>query len=109
MPQISYVNFDGTKRTIEVKEGTTVMEGAIHNSVPGIDAECGGACACATCHVKVDERWVERVGPASEMERSMLEFVGNAEPTSRLSCQIRVTKELDGLVVYTPQAQQSAL
>jgi 2Fe-2S ferredoxin len=109
MPKISYVSFDGLKRTVEVKEGLTVMEGAIHNSLPGIDAECGGACACATCHVLVDKEWTSKVGPPSDMERNMLQFASDAGPNSRLSCQIRVTQELEGLVVHTPKSQQSAL
>jgi 2Fe-2S ferredoxin len=85
------------------------MAGAVRNDVPGIDAECGGACACATCHVYVDEAWRARVGAASDMERNMLEFAGDVRPDSRLSCQIRVTKELDGLVVQTPKSQKSAI
>ena len=105
MPKISYVSFNGIKRTVEVKEGLSVMEGAIHNNVPGIDAECGGACACATCHVKVDEQWAAKVEPANDMERNMLEFANGVGPTSRLSCQIRVTQELEGLVVHTPESQ----
>lgn len=109
MPKITYVTHEGVQRTLEIKEGLTVMEGAIHNSVAGIDAECGGACACATCHVLVDEAWLAKVGPPSDMEKNMLQFASEVGPNSRLSCQIRVTKELDGLVVNTPKAQQSAL
>lgn len=108
MPKITYVSHDGVRRTIDLKEGLTVMEGAIHNSLPGIDAECGGACACATCHVLVDAQWTEKVGPPSEMERNMMQFASDVGPTSRLSCQIRATKDLDGLVVHTPKSQQSA-
>jgi ferredoxin, 2Fe-2S len=109
MAKITYVTFDGERRTIEVKEALSVMEGAIHNNVPGIDAECGGACACATCHVYVDAAWLDKTGPASEMERNVLEFANGVAPNSRLSCQIRVTKDLEGLIVQTPKSQQSAL
>jgi 2Fe-2S ferredoxin len=108
MAKITYITQDGAIRTVDVKEPLSVMEGAIRNDVPGIDAECGGACACATCHVYVDEAWRAQVGPASDMERNMLEFASDVRPGSRLSCQIRVTKELDGLVVQTPKSQKSA-
>ena len=109
MPKITYISHEGEERTFEVAEALSVMEGAIRNNVPGIDAECGGACACATCHVYVQPQWQERVGPPSEMERNMLEFANDVRPNSRLSCQIRVTRELDGLVVQTPNSQKSAL
>ena len=88
MAKITYIEFDGTEHTVEVRNGLTVMEGAIKNNVPGIDADCGGACACATCHVYVDEAWREKTGAASTMEESMPEFAQNAEPNSRLSSQI---------------------
>jgi 2Fe-2S ferredoxin len=81
------------------------METAIRNSVPGIVAECGGACSCATCHVHVDEAWTAKVGPPSPMEEDMLDFAFDVRPTSRLSCQIKVTDELDGLIVHTPEKQ----
>ena len=81
------------------------METALKNSVPGIEAECGGACACATCHVYVDESWVERLGKAEQMEEDMLDFAFDVRPTSRLSCQIKVRPELDGLTVHTPEKQ----
>ena len=105
MPKISYVEHDGTVRTVDAEVGATVMETAIRNSVPGIVAECGGACSCATCHVHVDEAWSEKVGPPSPMEEDMLDFAFDVRPTSRLSCQIKVTDELDGLVVHTPAQQ----
>jgi 2Fe-2S ferredoxin len=105
MPKITYIEFDGTEHTVEVRNGLTVMEGAIKNNVPGIDADCGGACACATCHVYVDEAWREKTGKASAMEESMLDFAQNVEPNSRLSCQIKVTDALDGLVVRMPEEQ----
>ncbi len=105
MAKITYVAHDGSSRTIEVNPGYSVMEGAIKNNVPGIDADCGGACACATCHVYVDEAWIEKVGPANAMEESMLDFAEGVQPNSRLSCQIKVTDELDGLVMRTPESQ----
>jgi 2Fe-2S ferredoxin len=105
MPKITYVEFGGAEHAIEVKSGLTVMEGAVKNNVPGIDADCGGACACATCHVYVDPAWTDKVGAPSAMEESMLDFAENVEPNSRLSCQIKVTDALDGLVVRMPQSQ----
>jgi ferredoxin, 2Fe-2S len=105
MPKINYIEHDGKKRTVDAPVGTTVMENAIKNGVPGIVAECGGACSCATCHVHVDEAWKEKVGPPSPMEEDMLDFAFDVRPTSRLSCQIKVTDELDGLVVHTPAQQ----
>ncbi len=106
MAKITYVSVDGVKRVIEVKPGMSVMEGAVRHDVPGIDADCGGACACATCHVYVDEAWVSKTGSRSEMESSMLEMANEVKPNSRLSCQIKVVEELDGLVVHTPQSQR---
>lgn len=105
MPRITYIEHDGTERTVDAEVGATVMETAIRNNVPGIVAECGGACSCATCHVHVDEAWKEKVGPPSAMEEDMLDFAFDVRPTSRLSCQIKVTEELDGLVVHTPEQQ----
>jgi ferredoxin, 2Fe-2S len=105
MPKINYIEHDGKKRTVDAPVGTTVMENAIKNGVPGIVAECGGACSCATCHVHVDEAWKEKVGPPSPMEEDMLDFAFDVRPTSRLSCQIKVSDELDGLVVHTPVQQ----
>ena len=105
MAKITYVQHDGSEQSIDVKPGQSVMEGAVKNNVPGIDADCGGACACATCHVYVDETWVDKTGKASAMEESMLDFAENVEPTSRLSCQIKVTDDLDGLIVRLPESQ----
>ena len=105
MPKITYIDFAGTARTVEGEIGSTVMETAIKNAVPGIEAECGGACACATCHVYVDEAWREKVGSPSPMEEDMLDFGFDVRPSSRLSCQIKVSDELDGLVVSTPERQ----
>ena len=105
MANITYIEFDGKEHVVEVKNGLSVMEGAIKNAIPGIEAECGGACACATCHVYVDEAWREKVGSPSPMEEDMLDFGFDVRPTSRLSCQIKVSDELDGLVVSTPERQ----
>jgi 2Fe-2S ferredoxin len=105
MPKITYIEHSGAEHVLEVKNGLSVMEGAVKNNVPGIDADCGGACACATCHVYVDADWTDKVGSKSAMEESMLDFAENVEPNSRLSCQIKVTDALDGLVVRMPESQ----
>ena len=105
MVKITYIDSDGTARAVDADVGATVMETAIKNSIPGIEAECGGACACATCHVYVDEAWVVKTGEPSPMEEDMLDFAYDVRPTSRLSCQIPVTADLDGLVVTTPPRQ----
>ena len=105
MVQITYIDADGAARTVEGEVGATVMETAIRNGVPGIVAECGGACACATCHVYVDEEWRAASGEPQPMEEDMLDFASDVRPNSRLSCQIRVRPELDGLVVRTPARQ----
>jgi ferredoxin, 2Fe-2S len=105
MPKITYIEFNGAEHVVDVKAGLSVMEGAIKNNVPGIDADCGGACACATCHVYVDPAWSDRTGAPSAMEESMLDFAENVQDTSRLSCQIKVSDELDGLIVRMPESQ----
>ncbi|MDD3838639.1 MAG: 2Fe-2S iron-sulfur cluster-binding protein [Phenylobacterium sp.] len=105
MAKITYIEFDGTEHVVDVKSGLSVMEGAVKNNIPGIDADCGGACACATCHVYVDEAWRDKTGSMSAMEESMLDFAENVETNSRLSCQIKVSDELDGLVVRMPESQ----
>ncbi len=105
MPKVTYVEHSGREHVIDVAAGMSVMEGAVKNNVPGIDADCGGACACATCHVYVDEPWMAKVGPSGEMERSMLDFANGVQPNSRLSCQIQVKADLDGLVVRLPESQ----
>ena len=105
MPKITYIDTDGASRTIDAEIGSTVMETAIKNGIPGIEAECGGACACATCHVYVDEAWVAIVGGPSPMEEDMLDFGYDIRTNSRLSCQIKVTTEIDGLIVRTPERQ----
>ena len=105
MVKITYIENSGTEHKVEAEPGMTVMEAAVKNGVPGIEAECGGACACATCHVYVDEAWSEKTGSPSEMEEDMLDFAFDVRPTSRLSCQIRVKDEFDGLVVHIPEKQ----
>ena len=105
MAKITYVEHSGTEHVIDVKNGLTVMEGAVKNNVPGIDADCGGACACATCHVYVDAAWESKTGDKSDMEESMVDFAENVEPNSRLCCQIKVTDDLDGLIVRLPESQ----
>jgi ferredoxin, 2Fe-2S len=105
MPQITFIDTAGEARTVEGEIGSTVMETAIKNGIPGIEAECGGACACSTCHVYVDEAWRAATGEPSPMEEDMLDFAYEVKPNSRLSCQIKVSAELDGLVVTTPERQ----
>ncbi len=105
MPKVKYIEHSGKEHEIEVPVGWSVMEGAVKNLIPGIDADCGGACACATCHVYVDPSWAPKLAPKSDMEETMLDFAQDLEPTSRLSCQIKVAPELDGLVVRIPKSQ----
>lgn len=105
MTKITYVEWSGETHTIESKLGQTVMEAAVKHGVPGIAADCGGNCACGTCRVYVDEAWRSRAGKPSEMELEMIEFVDEQEPSVRLSCQMMVTEELDGLVLRMPESQ----
>jgi 2Fe-2S ferredoxin len=105
MPKITYIDAAGERYEVEAENGSTVMENAIRNGVPGIEAECGGACACATCHVYVDEAFMAVVGNAEPMEEDMLDFAYEVKPNSRLSCQIRVRDELEGLTVTVPARQ----
>jgi 2Fe-2S ferredoxin len=105
MVKITFIEPDGSERTVEAEPGATVMETAKKAMIEGIEAECGGACACATCHVYVDAAWREPVGPPSAMEEDMLDFAFEVKPESRLSCQIKVKPELDGLVVRVPEKQ----
>jgi ferredoxin, 2Fe-2S len=105
MPKITYIEFNGTAHEVEVPSGSTVMEGAINNNVPGIEAECGGACSCATCHVYVDPAWQAATGKPEHIEEGMLECAMDLEDTSRLSCQIEVSDQLDGLIVRLPELQ----
>ncbi len=105
MARITYIEHNGTAHEVEVATGMSVMEGAIKNMVPGIDADCGGACACATCHCYVENGFAGKTGERGEMEASMLDFAENVKPESRLSCQIEVSDELDGLTVRLPPSQ----
>jgi ferredoxin, 2Fe-2S len=105
MAKITFVQPDGTTQTVEGEPGMTVMELAKLNLIEGIEAECGGACACATCHVYVDDAWREKTGTAEQMEEDMLDFAFEVRPESRLSCQIKITPELDGLIVRIPEKQ----
>ena len=105
MTKLTYIAFVGTRFDVEAENGSTVMENAIRNAVPGIEAECGGACACATCHVYVDEAWTDEVGEPEAMEEDMLDFAYEVQPNSRLSCQIKVRDALDGLIVRIPERQ----
>jgi 2Fe-2S ferredoxin len=100
MPRITYVAADGRRFAVDVPVGHSLMEGAVDNAVPGVLAECGGACACATCHAYIDGEWAGRVPPAEPMEDAMLDTAADRRPTSRLTCQIEVTPALDGLVVH---------
>jgi len=105
MPAVTFISHDGREQEVHVTSGTTLMHAAIDNGVSEILAECGGACSCATCHCYIDEGWMEKVGQADEVESEMLDFVMDQQPTSRLSCQVTVTDELDGLVVRLPASQ----
>jgi len=105
MTKITYIDHAGASRQVEAENGATVMETALRNSVPGIEAECGGACACATCHVYVDEAWFAKLPKKEQMEEDMLDFAFDVRPNSRLSCQIKVTAALEGLTVTTPEKQ----
>ncbi|MFV0472743.1 MAG: 2Fe-2S iron-sulfur cluster-binding protein [Pikeienuella sp.] len=105
MVKITYIEHGGTEHVVDVAVGLTVMEGARDNNVPGIDADCGGACACSTCHVYVDPAWTDRLPAKDAMEEDMLDFAYEPDETSRLTCQVKVTPELDGLVVRMPERQ----
>jgi len=105
MPKITYIQPDGARTDVEVAIGISVMEGALRNGIDGIVAECGGACSCATCHVYVAEEWLDRIPAANSTENSMLEFAEGKADNSRLSCQINVTADLDGLVVTVAEEQ----
>ena len=105
MPKITYRDFQGNSKTIEVENGLSVMEGAIQNDIPGIDADCGGSMACATCHVYVNEKWFSKISKAEDAENDMIDMAFEPKKNSRLSCQIIVSDELDGLEVSTPKKQ----
>ena len=105
MPKITYKDKDGVSKTIEVENGLSVMEGAIQNDIPGIDADCGGAMACATCHVYVEEKWLDKLPKVDDAEVDMIDMAHEPKKNSRLSCQLVVSDELDGLIVTTPSKQ----
>ena len=105
MAKITYIEHNGTSHTFDVANGLTVMEGAVQNNIPGIDADCGGSCACATCHVYVDEKWSTKIPKKESAEQDMLDVAFEPNKFSRLSCQISITDELDGLVVKMPSKQ----
>jgi 2Fe-2S ferredoxin len=105
MPKITFFEHDGTRHDVEATAGQSLMRAAVDNGVPGIDADCGGECACATCHVYVDPAWFDKTGARSDMEQSMLSFAAVTQDNSRLSCQIVVDDALDGLVVRLPDGQ----
>ena len=105
MPKITYKDYQGTSKTIEVDNGLSVMEGAIQKDIPGIDADCGGSMACATCHVYVEDKWLDKIPKAEDAENDMIDMAFEPKKNSRLSCQIIVSDELDGLEVTTPEKQ----
>ncbi len=105
MPKITYIEHNGTEHTVDVPVGLTVMEGAVNNNIAGIDADCGGACACSTCHVYVNPDWLSKLPTREDMEEDMLDFAYEPNERSRLTCQLQVTPELDGLVVQMPEKQ----
>lgn len=105
MPRVTFIEHDGTEHQVDAAAGQSLMRAAVDNGVPGIDADCGGQCACATCHVYVAPDWLARTGSRGEMEESMLGFAAGTQDTSRLSCQITVTDALDGIVVRLPEGQ----
>ncbi len=105
MPKITFKQADGSEQVVEAQANQSVMEAAVQNNVPGIVAECTGACSCATCHVYVDKEWADKTGTSSEMEEDMLDFAVDVKENSRLSCQIKISDALDGLVVNVPKSQ----
>ena len=105
MPKITYIEVSGNRKTIEVEKGLSVMEGAVQNNIPGIDADCGGSMACATCHVYVKEEWFNKLPKAEDAEQDMIDMAFEPKKNSRLSCQLIVSDEIDGLIVTTPSKQ----
>lgn len=105
MPTVTFIEYNGTRHDVTAKAGSSLMRAAVDNNVPGIDGDCGGQCACATCHVYVDSAWAERTGARTTMEEDMLNFAAATADNSRLACQIAITEELDGLVVSMPDGQ----
>ena len=105
MPKVTYVEANGTEHVVELPLGISLMQGAINNLIPGIEGDCGGLCACATCHVYVPPEWAQRCGTPDELETNILDFAFDVQPTSRLACQIPVSAALDGLIVRMPERQ----
>jgi ferredoxin, 2Fe-2S len=105
MPKITFIEHHGEEHIVEATVGNSVMQEAVNNGVPGIDADCGGACSCATCHVYVDSAWKSKIEEASEIEKDMLEIASEVKESSRLSCQINISDALDGLIVRLPENQ----
>ena len=105
MPKITYIDSNGNSKTIDVANGLSVMEGAIQNNIPGIDADCGGGMACATCHVYVKEEWLNKLEKPEDAEQDMIDMAFEPKKNSRLSCQLIVSDKLDGLIVTTPSKQ----
>ena len=105
MPKITYIEHNGKSHTVDIPKGLSIMEGAVQNNIPGIDADCGGACACATCHVYVADEWINKLPNKDDSEEDMLDFAFEVKESSRLSCQITVSDELEGLVVKMPEKQ----
>lgn len=105
MPKITYIEHNGTEHTVDLAEGLTIMEGAVNNGIPGIEGDCGGACACSTCHVYVDPAWTDKLKEQEEMEVDMLDFAFEPKENSRLGCQLPVTAQMDGIIVRMPEKQ----
>ena len=105
MPKITFVEFNGTEHIVDIANGDTLMNGAINNAVPGIEGDCGGLCACATCHIYVESCWQSRCSDAEELEKNILDFAFEVNDQSRLACQITVSSELDGMTIHLPKRQ----
>ena len=105
MAKITYIEFDGSEHVVNVEPGCTLMQGAKDNNIPGILADCGGCCICGTCHVYIEPAWRARLATRTEIEKATIEFSTDVEPHSRLACQIKITEELDGLIVRMPESQ----
>jgi len=105
MPKVIFIDYEGSQQSVDAQVGQSLMEAAVDNDVAGIDADCGGACACATCHVYIDQDWVAKVGQPEDIETEMLSVAEEVRENSRLSCQVMLTEEMDGIIVTTPESQ----
>lgn len=105
MPVIKFVEANGAEHEVDIPVGKTIMQGAVDNMLPGIIAECGGSCSCGTCHVYVDAEWLAKSGEVDDLEQDMLQIMGGVESNSRLSCQVQITAEMQGMVVHLPESQ----